>query len=58
MDVLVPPGTRVTLRLKDYENPDASFYEGEAVSSKTPREEQGLYWGYSVRIANSIKDLL
>lgn len=27
MDVLVPAGTRVTLRLQDYENSDANYFQ-------------------------------
>lgn len=29
------------------------FYTGTVVSPSTPRTEEGLYWGYSVRLASS-----
>jgi predicted SPOUT superfamily RNA methylase MTH1 len=38
MTELVMPLTRVTLRLKNFEDVDAPFYEAEAVSKKAPRE--------------------
>jgi len=37
MDQLVLPLTRVTLRLQNYEDPDAPFYDSSAVSKKVPR---------------------
>lgn len=37
MDQLVPPLTRVTLRLKHCDDPDAPYYEAQAVSKKIPR---------------------
>lgn len=55
---MVLPGTRVTLRLQNYEDPDTTFYDAEAVSKRTPRIEQNLYWGYEVRIANNFKEML
>lgn len=30
---------------------------GKVVSPSTPREKSGLYWGYSVRMANNLKDM-
>lgn len=58
MNHLVLPLTRVTLRLQNYEDEDAPFYEAEAVSKKTPRQERSLYWGYDVRIANNLKQMV
>jgi hypothetical protein len=37
MNHLVLPLTRVTLRLQNFDDPDAPFYEAEAVSKRTPR---------------------
>ncbi|OLL24215.1 putative methyltransferase C9orf114 [Neolecta irregularis DAH-3] len=43
--------TRVTVRIKkNY----GEYIEGEIVPSTTPKQEVGLYWGYKVRIADSI----
>jgi predicted SPOUT superfamily RNA methylase MTH1 len=57
MDQLVLPLTRVTLKLNNWDDPDAPFYEAEAVSKKVPRTEHGLYWGYDVRIAKNLPDM-
>ncbi len=32
----------------------SNYIKGKVVSPKTPREEAGLYWGYQIRIADSI----
>jgi hypothetical protein len=37
MDQLVLPLTRVTLRLSNFDDPDAPFYDAIAVSKKAPR---------------------
>jgi predicted SPOUT superfamily RNA methylase MTH1 len=37
MNILVLPLTRVTLRLQNFDDPQAPYYEAEAVSKKTPR---------------------
>ena len=58
MDVLVLPLTRVTLRIKNYEEEDASIYHAEAISKSTPRQEKGIYWGYDVRIAHNLKEVV
>lgn len=62
----IPSETRVTVRLvgkaagrtKDTEeNADVSDdnYRGIAVDSSEPRTKLGLYWGYQMRIAGSLK---
>lgn len=58
MNHLVLPLTRVTLRLQNFDDPDAPFYEAEAVSKRTPRNQKGLYWGYDVRIAKNLKEMM
>ena len=57
MDHLVTPLTRVTLRIKNFEDENADVYEAEAISKSTPREQKGLYWGYDVRIAQNMKEV-
>lgn len=32
-------------------------YSGQVVSSGEPTEKLGLYWGYSVRVANKFEDI-
>lgn len=58
MDHLVLPLTRVTLRIKNFEDDLANYYEAEAISKSTPRTEKGLYWGYDVRIAKNYKEIV
>jgi predicted SPOUT superfamily RNA methylase MTH1 len=49
--------TRVTVKLdqKDFD-PKLKFYTGEAVSMSEPKEN-GLYWGYMVRVAKNFKEI-
>ncbi|GAB0096878.1 C9orf114 [Sergentomyia squamirostris] len=48
------PGIRVTVQLPDGYDPEKKNLRGIVVSPSLPREETGVYWGYSVRIADSI----
>ncbi|XP_062507487.1 putative methyltransferase C9orf114 [Corticium candelabrum] len=48
------PGTRVTVRMT---NESKKNLKGEVVSPSIPRTELGLYWGYTLRIANGIGDV-
>ncbi|TDZ20137.1 putative methyltransferase C9orf114 [Colletotrichum sidae] len=48
----IPPNTRVTLHYPDYRSPLA-----EACDPAAPREDGGLYWGYTVRRADSLSAL-
>jgi len=45
----VPPNTRITVRMDDYDSSRA-----EPVDPTTPRTESGYYWGYSVRRCNTL----
>jgi methyltransferase len=45
----VPPKTRITVRIDDYDPSRA-----EPVDPATPRTEGGYYWGYSVRRCNTL----
>eukprot|EP00912_Choanoflagellata_sp_UC4_P001578 UC4_evm2s1000 len=58
IDKRITPGVRVTVRL-DFEETqlDAKNYKGKAVAPATPREEDGLYWGYSVRLASCLSEV-
>lgn len=49
--------TRVTLKL-DEETEDSRHLTGSAVSPLEPKLNAGLYWGYSCRIANFLKEAL
>jgi methyltransferase len=58
MDHLVLPLTRVTLRIHNFDDEHATIYEAEAISKSTPRSEKGIYWGYDVRIAQNMKEVV
>lgn len=47
----IPAHSRVTVRTR-------SDSKGEAVSPSEPREEEGWYWGYTVRAASSLSNVL
>jgi hypothetical protein len=52
-------GVRVTVKVDPQElNSGKRVIPGEAVSPSEPRSKLGLYWGYSVRIADSLSDAL
>ena len=51
IDRKLEPGTRVTVRMGEEKK---RAYVGKAVSPHTPKTEGGLYWGYSVRVADSL----
>ncbi|CAG8474515.1 8202_t:CDS:10 [Ambispora leptoticha] len=56
IDRSLKPGIRVTLDMGNYDvsKVNNSYIQAEVVSPKTPREELGLYWGYQIRLADSI----
>lgn len=65
--VQIPPSTRVTLRFANADQPPSwphlsqeqcEQLDVQAVDPTTPREEGGYYWGYSVRRATSLSDVL
>ncbi|VDK43257.1 unnamed protein product [Anisakis simplex] len=56
-EVNLPAGTRVTVQLTST-NLDANRLRGAVSSARRVREESGVYWGYSVRIASSLSDAL
>ncbi|XP_050293511.1 putative methyltransferase C9orf114 [Anthonomus grandis grandis] len=53
VDKVLLPGIRCTVKLRPQE-PHVKKLKGIVVSPKLPRSETGVYWGYSVRIANSL----
>eukprot|EP00911_Craspedida_sp_UC1_P001581 UC1_evm6s1194 len=55
------PNIRVTVRLEDpiqQRNPKVKRLKGTAVAPSEPREKAGLYWGYTVRVADSLSQVL
>jgi len=58
IDKLLEPNVRVTVRLQaDQKNVGRFTSYGRVVSASTPKEEQGLYWGFRVRMAKSLSDV-
>lgn len=58
IDRELPTGIRCTVELdvKAYGRPGKSL-QGKVVSPSAPREDNGTYWGYTTRIANSIHSI-
>jgi methyltransferase len=55
-DKLLNPGIRVTVRMLTSQEGSKKI-KGKIVSLTTPRAETGVYWGYTVRIANSLSQV-
>ncbi|CAB4477320.1 DUF171-domain-containing protein [Rhizophagus irregularis] len=55
IDKSIKPGVRVTLDMGNYETSknDNQYIEAKVISPKVPKQH-GLYWGYNIRIADSI----
>nr|CAD2177943.1 unnamed protein product [Meloidogyne enterolobii] len=53
---LIPPNTRVTLKIEEPEG--SKKLKGYLTSPKQIREEAGIYWGYSVRIAKCLSEVI
>jgi len=58
VDKKIPDGVRVTVKLKSddpkYILSKKGALKGSVISPRLPRIEQNIYWGYSVRIAESL----
>lgn len=55
VDKQLPENLRVTVKIP-LESQTKKIH-GKVVSPEQPRKETGIYWGYNVRIANSISDI-
>lgn len=55
-DKLLNPGIRVTVRMLPTQEGSKKM-KGKIVSLTTPRAETGVYWGYTVRIANNLSQV-
>ncbi|CAG0896953.1 unnamed protein product, partial [Darwinula stevensoni] len=56
LDLKLEPGLRVTVKLDEGQDPaaDEGNLRGKVVSPQAPKQELGLYWGYTVRLADSL----
>mmetsp|Transcript_16961 Transcript_16961/g.37039 ORF Transcript_16961/g.37039 Transcript_16961/m.37039 type:complete len:531 (-) Transcript_16961:132-1724(-) len=54
------PGIRCTIRIDpaQYTQPKNQPIRGQVVSPSAPREDDGTYWGYTTRMASSLKAVL
>ncbi|XP_046963217.1 putative methyltransferase C9orf114 [Vanessa cardui] len=55
-DKLLNPGIRVTVKMLPTSEGSKKM-KGKIVSLTSPRAETGVYWGYTVRIANSLSQV-
>ncbi|KAJ1645184.1 hypothetical protein IWQ61_010341, partial [Dispira simplex] len=58
LDRPLQSGLRVTVKMDNPTPQEGKIATGKVVSPKAPREQSGLYWGYQVRLANSISQAL
>ncbi|KAL0965173.1 hypothetical protein UPYG_G00277760 [Umbra pygmaea] len=54
IDKQLQAGLRVTVHMNKTQNEESKVFKGLVVAPHKPRTEQGLYWGYSVRLAASL----
>ncbi|XP_058053580.1 putative methyltransferase C9orf114 [Anopheles bellator] len=57
VDTVLEPNLRVTVKLPDGVDLKSKKIRGKIVSPSQPRQETGIYWGYTVRIANSLSQV-
>uniref|UniRef100_H2YY31 28S rRNA (uridine-N(3))-methyltransferase n=1 Tax=Ciona savignyi TaxID=51511 RepID=H2YY31_CIOSA len=55
IDKVIQPNIRVTVRMKKAKK---KFLLGEVVPPHCPRTEGGIYWGYNIRLANSLSSAI
>lgn len=60
LDKVINPGVRVTVKLDPETSLEVNNHKifGKVVSPSAPRTEQGLYWGYQLRLADSLSGVL
>ena len=54
LDQEVDPGIRVTIKVTEEKK---KVIKGNIVNPGVPREESGLYWGYTVRTASTLSEV-
>lgn len=57
VDKQLPEGLRVTVKIPQESDLKSRKLKGKIVSPSEPRQRTGIYWGYNVRIANSISQV-
>lgn len=54
VDEKLPPGTRVTVRIDTIYS---LYYYGQVVAARSPKMLEGVYWGYDVRLEQSLSQV-
>ena len=57
VDTKLDPNLRVTVKLPTGADLKSKKLRGKVVPPSQPRQETGIYWGYTVRIANSLSQV-
>ncbi|KAJ1975125.1 hypothetical protein H4R35_003291 [Dimargaris xerosporica] len=57
IDRALKPGIRVTVQMDDPFLRGAKHLSGQVVARRVPREQDGFYWGYQVRVADSLSSV-
>lgn len=57
VDTHLDPGLRVTVKMPSGVDLKSKKIRAKVVSPSQPRQETGIYWGYNVRIANSLSQV-
>ncbi|CAI5713127.1 unnamed protein product [Peronospora destructor] len=55
VDKRITPGVRVTVKIDEASKDFKKKMVGQLVSSAEPREQLGVYWGYTTRFASSLR---
>ena len=60
IDRKLDENTRVTVKIKDYKTkpPKYGYYKGKVIKPNKPLKKDGIYWGYNVRFAKNISDVI
>ncbi|KAF4028115.1 putative RNA methyltransferase [Phytophthora infestans] len=57
VDKRIQPGIRVTVKIDEASKDFKKKMVGKLVSSAEPREQLGVYWGYTTRVASSLSNV-
>lgn len=57
IDTHLPAGLRVTVKLNDDQDLKSKKLRGTVVPPSQPRLDTGIYWGYNVRIAETLTEI-
>ncbi|TMW62299.1 hypothetical protein Poli38472_009792 [Pythium oligandrum] len=57
VDKRIQPGVRVTVKIDEATKDHKKKMMGKLVSSAEPREQLGVYWGYTARFASSLSNV-